>query len=74
MSFIKQESRPGNTLIVTFEIAEGSIDDMASELAARGITIVTPVSHAPGRVVGGNQGSRGECPFYVPVSGQPRKR
>jgi glyoxylase I family protein len=46
--FIRQESRPGNTPIVVFEIAEGGIDDMVSELADKGVTIVTPVSHAPG--------------------------
>lgn len=46
--FIKQESRPGNTPIVVFEIAEGGIDDIVSELADKGATIVTPVSHAPG--------------------------
>jgi predicted enzyme related to lactoylglutathione lyase len=46
--FIKQESRPGNTPIVVFEIAEGGIDNLVSELAGKGVTIVTPVSHAPG--------------------------
>ncbi|MDH3693073.1 MAG: VOC family protein [Gammaproteobacteria bacterium] len=46
--FFKQESRPGNTPIIVFEIAEGGIDDMVSELAEKGVTIVTPVSHAPG--------------------------
>jgi glyoxylase I family protein len=46
--FIKQESRPGNTPIAVFEIAEGGIDDIVSELAGKGVTIVTPVSHAPG--------------------------
>ena len=46
--FIKQESRPGNTPIVVFEIAEGGIDDVVSGLAGKGVTIVTPVSHAPG--------------------------
>lgn len=46
--FFRQESRPGNTPIVVFEIAEGGIDDMVAELAGKGVTIVTPVSHAPG--------------------------
>jgi predicted enzyme related to lactoylglutathione lyase len=46
--FFKHESRPGNTPIAVFEIAEGGIDDMVSELATKGVTIVTPVSHAPG--------------------------
>lgn len=46
--FIKLESRPGNTPIVVFEVAEGGIDDLVSELAGKGVTIVTPVSHAPG--------------------------
>lgn len=46
--FFKAESRPGNTPIVVFELAEGGIDDVVSGLAEKGTTIVTPVSHAPG--------------------------
>lgn len=46
--YSKQESRPGNTPIALFAIAEGRIDDMVSELASKGVTILTPVSHAPG--------------------------
>lgn len=46
--FIKQESRPGNTPIVVFEVADGGIDDIVAGLADKGVTIVTPVSHAPG--------------------------
>ena len=46
--FFKLESRPGNSPIIVFEIAEGGIDDMVAALAEKGTTIVTPVSHAPG--------------------------
>lgn len=46
--FFKAESRPGNTPIVVFELAEGGIDDVVAGLAEKGATIVTPVSHAPG--------------------------
>jgi len=46
--FFKQESRPGNTPIVVFELAEGGIEDRVADLAEVGVTIVTPVSEAPG--------------------------
>jgi len=46
--FFKQESRPGNSPIIVFEINKGGIDDIVSGLAEKGVTIVTPVSHAPG--------------------------
>ncbi len=46
--FFKQESRPGNSPIIVFDIPEGGIDDIVSGLAEKGVTIVTPVSHAPG--------------------------
>jgi predicted enzyme related to lactoylglutathione lyase len=45
--FFKMESRPGNSPIVVFDLADGGIDDMVAELAEKGATIVTPVSHAP---------------------------
>ncbi|KQU73010.1 glyoxalase [Aminobacter sp. DSM 101952] len=46
--FFKMESHPGNSPIIVFEIADGGIDDIVSSLAGNGVTIVTPVSHAPG--------------------------
>ena len=46
--FFKQQSQPGNSPIVVFDLPEGGIDDMVSSLAEKGVTIVTPVSHAPG--------------------------
>lgn len=46
--FFEMESRPGNSPIIVFEIADGGIDDLVGNLADQGVTIVTPVSHAPG--------------------------
>jgi glyoxylase I family protein len=46
--FFKAESRPGNTPIIVFDLAEGGIDNLVEGLAEHGATIVTPVSHAPG--------------------------
>ncbi|WP_245299272.1 VOC family protein [Sinorhizobium sp. GL28] len=46
--FFVAESKPGNTPIVVFDLAEGGIDDVVGGLAEKGTTIVTPVSHAPG--------------------------
>lgn len=46
--FFKMESRPGNSPIVVFDLPSGGIDDVVAGLAAKGATIVTPVSHAPG--------------------------
>lgn len=46
--FFAMESHPGNSPIIVFEIADGGIDDVVSTLADKGVTIVTPVSHAPG--------------------------
>ena len=46
--FFQQESRPGNSPIIVFDLPEGGIDDTVNALAEKGVTIVTPVSHAPG--------------------------
>lgn len=46
--FFKQETRPGSSPIIVFNLNEGGIDDVISGLSEKGVTIVTPVSHAPG--------------------------
>lgn len=46
--FFKQESRPGNSPIIVFDVPDGGIDDIVAKLAEQGVTIVTPVSDAPG--------------------------
>lgn len=46
--FLKQESRPGNSPIIVFDLADGGIDRAVAALAETGATIVTPVSEAPG--------------------------
>jgi glyoxylase I family protein len=72
--FIKQESRPGNTPIVVFEIAEGGIDDMVSERASKGGTIVTPVSHAPGGWSAEFKDPEGHVLSMYQSADKPRKR
>ena len=42
------EGKSGDTPAIVFEVDEGGIDDIVAELAASGVTIVTPVSEAPG--------------------------
>lgn len=47
--FLQSEDvRPGNTPIVVFDLKAGGIDDLITALAEQGVTIVTPVSEAPG--------------------------
>jgi glyoxylase I family protein len=46
--FFQVESRRGETPALVFEVSDGGIDDIVAELAHRGVTIVTPVSEAPG--------------------------
>lgn len=46
--FFKMDTTPGNSPIIVFELPEGGIDDVVAGLSEQGVTIVTPVSHAPG--------------------------
>ena len=46
--FFQQAAKRGETPALVFELAEGGIDDIVAELAGKGVTIVTPVSEAPG--------------------------
>ncbi|ODT72670.1 MAG: glyoxalase [Pelagibacterium sp. SCN 63-23] len=46
--FFEMEGKRGDTPALVFDIAEGGIDDIVAALAAKGVTIVTPVSEAPG--------------------------
>jgi glyoxylase I family protein len=46
--FQTDDVRPGNSPIVVFDLAEGGIDALVAGLAEQGVSIVTPVSHAPG--------------------------
>lgn len=46
--FFQQEGVRGNTPAIVFTIPDGGIDDVVADLAANGVTIVTPVSEAPG--------------------------
>jgi predicted enzyme related to lactoylglutathione lyase len=46
--FFEMEAVRGATPALIFDLPEGGIDDIVAELAANGVTIVTPVSEAPG--------------------------
>ena len=46
--FFQQPGRRGDTPSIVFELDEGGIDDVVADLASLGVTIVTPVSEAPG--------------------------
>jgi predicted enzyme related to lactoylglutathione lyase len=46
--FFQMEGKRGNTPALIFELADGGIDDVIAGLVAQGVTIVTPVSEAPG--------------------------
>lgn len=47
--FFEMEATRGNTPALIFDISEeGGIDDIVSSLVEKGVTIVTPVSEAPG--------------------------
>ena len=46
--FFEMDGVRGNTPALIFDLPEGGIDDIVEELVAKGVTIVTPVSEAPG--------------------------
>lgn len=46
--FFEMDGVRGNTPALIFDIAEGGIDDIVAALVEKGVTIVTPVSEAPG--------------------------
>lgn len=46
--FFEMEGRRGNTPALVFDLTEGGIDDIVAGLSEKGVTIVTPVSEAPG--------------------------
>ena len=46
--FFEMPAERGNSPAIIFTIDEGGIDDIVAELAEKGVTIVTPVSEAPG--------------------------
>ncbi len=46
--FFQQEAVRGNTPSIVFTMPEGGIDDVIADLTTKGVTIVTPVSEAPG--------------------------
>jgi glyoxylase I family protein len=46
--FFEMEAARGATPALIFDLPEGGIDDIVEELVSKGVTIVTPVSEAPG--------------------------
>lgn len=46
--FFQTDKKRGSSPMIVFDVAEGGIDDIVAGLAAKGVTIVTPVSEAPG--------------------------
>ena len=72
--FFKNECRPGKTPIIVFDLTEGGIDDVMAGLAAKGATIVTPVSHAPGGWSGDFADPDGHPISLYQTEGVPRSR
>ena len=48
MIFFQMPGKVGTTPALIFAVDEGGIDDIVERLVAAGVTIVTPVSEAPG--------------------------
>jgi predicted enzyme related to lactoylglutathione lyase len=46
--FFEMDGVRGNTPALVFTVDDGGIDDVVAALAEQGVTIVTPVSEAPG--------------------------
>ena len=46
--FFEMEATRGSSPAIVFNVDDGGIDDIVAGLAAKGVTIVTPVSEAPG--------------------------
>ena len=45
--FFQMPGKQGDSPVPVFELADGGIDAIVEGLASKGVTIVTPVSHAP---------------------------
>ena len=46
--FFQMEAVRGTTPALVFDLPQGGIDDVVASLVAKGVTLVTPVSEAPG--------------------------
>jgi predicted enzyme related to lactoylglutathione lyase len=46
--FFQMPAKRGDSPAIVFNVDDGGIDDIVAELASKGVTIVTPVSEAPG--------------------------
>jgi glyoxylase I family protein len=72
--FFQLDSKPGNSPIIVFEIAEGGIDDVVAALVSKGVTIVTPVSHAPGGLSADFADPDGHVISVYQADGLPRSK
>ena len=45
--FFQMAGKQGDSPVIVFELADGGIENVVEGLASKGVTIVTPVSHAP---------------------------
>ncbi len=48
LCFFQMPAKRGDSPAIVFTVEDGGIDDIVAELASKGVTIVTPVSEAPG--------------------------
>jgi catechol 2,3-dioxygenase-like lactoylglutathione lyase family enzyme len=48
LMFFQMDAVRGTTPALVFDLPEGGIDDVVESLVAKGVTLVTPVSEAPG--------------------------
>jgi glyoxylase I family protein len=72
--FFQKESRAGDSPIIVFDLPEGGIDSVVESLAAKGATIVTPVSEAPGGWSGEFADPDGHVLSLYQSEAKPRRR
>ena len=66
------EPKVGNTPVIVFGLEHGGIDAAVASLAAAGVEIVTPVSHAPGGWSAEFLDPDGQPVAFFQTSGLPR--
>lgn len=69
--FFQRAEKSGRSPVIVFEL-EGGIDALTQKLAAAGVTIVTPVSHAPGGWTSDFLDPDGHTLSYYQTADKPR--